>query len=599
MIRGTDRRRRCHTLVRLAVSSRGLGIRPGLTWGVPFAGMAVACLLIAASFRRAREVDTEPPLPSAERVPWPPDMRVAPPPPDAPPPDTWPQLEVTVRDPGGALVPGAAVQVWVDGRGCIGRSFGKHHFRRPDVVDSPDGRDTWLSGAAYTGADGVATLRVPTGTGTHLVARDASGRIALMRFGQDQCMSPCVTSGDCGSCTLGAPCTDHRPVSDCSAPRQLILQLAEPVEVSGRVVDEDARPVAGARVIPTPRQDHLYARWTAEPWVEGSLAIDEWSRVSWGAPHEDPMITDVSGRFAMQVAQRGSMELVVVAPRHLMSERQVEVFDRPMNVELRTVRAARLVMRVIDNDGEPVAGAYVYCCKSDSEAAMTDSAGRLVVNGIAGGLHTFWVQADGFAPREIAMFAGDREMPIRLEPVPHVRVDLSASRALVSSLGDRPLVDVRLVAPGDPPEPIYSEQRVGSAELAPDGSGLAVIEKVPPGEYTIWVTWRGGLVRGPIVRVRDETPVAAHVRLAGEASLDGSIRERVDGRLRDVRWYSDLWVMDGSRRIGTRALVENGRYYFPVLPAGRWLLRSRRSRRIEIRPGANRRDLIVRSSRRD
>lgn len=470
----------------------------------------------------------------SDRFAWPPDMRVAPAPPDAPPPGTWPRLQVTVIDPERARVAGAAVQVWLDGRGCIGRSFGTS-FMRPDVVDSPDGSDTWLSAAAYTGADGVAMLRFPTGTATHLVARDARGRVAVKRFDRrDSCMTPCAWR-DCGSCTEGAPCTYRRGPIDCSWPRRVTLELAEPVQVSGRVLDQDGHPVAGARVMPTPEPDHWHADLTAEPFPHGLLAIDEWSRVAWGPPHEEPVIADRSGRFRMQLAQRGPMVLVIAAPRHLVAEPFVEVGAGPLDLELRTVRAARLIMRVVDADDQPVVGAMVYV-DSRAQAALTDSAGRLVFDGVVRGLHTVSVGAGGHAPREVAMFAGEREMLIRLETVPHVRVELSASPALVSSLGDRPLVDVRLVAPGDPAERLRGGERRAVAELAPDGSGRAVLEEVARGEYTVWVSWRGGLVRGPIVRVGDAARAVAHVRLAAEAS---------------------------------------------------------RSRRVDIEPGANRRDLVV------
>jgi len=300
----------------------------------------------------------------------------------------------------------------------------------------------------------------------------------------------------------------------------------------------------------------------------------------------------VNGRFSMWLAHRGRMVLTVAAPGRPLAESFIQLVGPPIDVDIETARRSRLVMRTMSMDDRPVAGTLVAFSRNRGPAA-TDDTGRLVVNGIGGGRHTIAVKADGYAPRSVEVVA-DRETLIRLQAVPHVKVEVSASPALVSSLGDRPLVEVSLVAPGDRPEwEAGSEPRSAIAELAPDGSGRAVIEKVPPGAYRSWVTWRGGLVRGPIVRVNDETPVAVHIRLTGEASLAGSIRERVDGRLRDVRWYPDLWVIDERQTVGAPALVENGRYSFTLLPPGRWRLETHRSRRIEIRPGANRRDLVV------
>ena len=500
------------------------------------------------------------------RVWWPPDMRVAPPPPDALPPHTWPRLRVTVVDPAGMPVAGAAVQVWVDGRGCIGRSFGTR-FMRPDVVDSPQGKNTWLSGAAFTGADGVAIIRVPTGTATHVVARDATGRAAVSRQDRyDRCMMPCAWRS-CGTCSEGPPCT-YRREAGCGE-RSIDLRLQPPVTLVGRVFDENARPLPGTRVVGFPMED--FDRVEIEAWSDPERwRVDEWSRVASGPPHEAPVVTDSTGGFALQVVVPARLVLLAAAPGRPLASVAVDTEHPPRSIELRTGPVSRLALRVVDGAARPVEDTVFV---GDQQVPFpADSTGHLVLAGLSARRHTVWVTANGFHTRRLALEPGEREVLVRLSPRPHVAVDVTAPRALVSSLGDRPLVDVRLVAPGDLPEThAVSEPRSGIVELAPDGSGTAWLEDVTPGDYTIWVTWRGGLVRGPRVRVPPAGIASSAVHLEADASLSGALRSRTAGQTRDVTYYHCLKLRHPTIPISTCASVDwTGRYSFPLVPAGRW-----------------------------
>ena len=490
---------------------------------VVLGAMAATCLVVA---RLAGDIATETPTVVTPRVAWPPDMRVAPPPPDALPPETWPTLRVAVLDAVGAPVAGAAVQVWVDGRGCIGRSYGSSMRMRPDVVDSPRGTDTWLSGAAFTGADGVATIRVPTGTATHVVARDAAGRVAVAREDvYDSCMMPCAGQS-CGFCA-DAPCT-YRRAPSCSGERTRVMRVHHPGVISGRVVDHNRRPLAGAHVLAVQVKDF---EQTADPWSDSAhWILDEWSRVATGPPHLAPVQTDSTGAFAFQVARPEPLLVVAAAPGQPLASVRVDPAEPRRFIELRTGPPSRLALRVVDGAGQPVE-ATVYV-GDDGKLFQTDAAGRALLSGLSARRETFWVTADGFESRELVLAPDQSEVLVRLSPRRHVAVEVTAPRALVSSLGDRPLVEVELVpSDGRPLTPSYPDKRRGAAELAPDGHGRAFLNEVLPGMYRVRVTWRGGLVRGPEVLVPAAGIASATVHLAGDATLSGF---RPGGNRRDL-----------------------------------------------------------------
>ena len=153
---------------------------------------------------------------------------------------------------------------------------------------------------------------------------------------------------------------------------------------------------------------------------------------------------------------------------------------------------------------------------------------------------------------------------------------------------------LRVVSPALPQQE-YRREPDAYVELGQDGTGCATVEGLEPGDYTVWAAWRGGLVRGPDVRVDDSGPHLARVELTGEASLSGAIQKRTPGGLEDVTWFLGLELRHETLPIGTHALVDgDGRHSFPVLPPGRWRLGDRAQRvPVQLRPGDNHRDVVV------
>lgn len=309
------------------------------------------------------------------------------------------------------------------------------------------------------------------------------------------------------------------------------------------------------------------------------------------------MVTDSTGGFALEVVDPARLVLLAAAPGRPLASVAIDPEHPPRSIELRTGPASRLALRVVDGVSRPVE-ATVFV--GDQQVPFpTDSTGGVVLAGLSARRHTVWIKANGFHSRELALEPGEREVLVRLSTRPHVAVHVSAPRALVSALGDRPLVEVHLVAPDDPPETDPShDPPIGIAELAPDGSGTAWLEGVPSGDYRIWVTWRGGLVRGSPVRVPMAGSATARVHLAADASLSGAIRSRTAGQLRDVTYYDCLKLRHPTIPISTCATVDwTGRYSIPLVPAGRWQIqegRHGRVRPIRLLPGRNIRDVMVR-----
>jgi RNA polymerase sigma factor (sigma-70 family) len=168
-----------------------------------------------------------------------------------------------------------------------------------------------------------------------------------------------------------------------SGARSVVLTLgAGGGRVTGRVLDPDGLPVAGARVLAGPRQGHV---------------VEVGSRRAMAAK-PGPVETDAEGRFAiLGNIEAGPQPIHATARGYPVVESEVEVVaGATAEVELRLQPAARVEGRVLGVDGAPAADVLVREAEEDrggwyrlnfpGPETRTDAQGFFTLDGVAPGL---------------------------------------------------------------------------------------------------------------------------------------------------------------------------------------------------------------------
>jgi len=334
-----------------------------------------------------------------------------------------------------------------------------------DVVQI-EGAQPWR-GEVRTGPGGRGVVCAPAGAHAYVDAWDDDGR-----WGREA-----HYVRDSG---------DGRP----QAP--LVVRVAEPTVVTGRVLDEAGAPLAGARV-------GVYAYDGSSPrWLGVDLTHEV---VGERAPRSDP-----DGRFELSIGRFGLYAIGATHPEHR------DGFAGPVpargggrvEVEVRVRPAAILSGRVL-HAGEPIAGASVTIThghglmgmSSDADGGFTslplDPAQRVQLR----------VAAEGYVARTLDVAPGHRD--VELELAARLAVTVRPSAALG-----------RCVPPLD--EASRGRRSLGySQPLGVDASGVAarvvdpaepvVLDGLAPGQTTVRVLGAGegeatvDLVAGRTTRV--------------------------------------------------------------------------------------------------
>ncbi|MFG0316891.1 MAG: carboxypeptidase regulatory-like domain-containing protein, partial [Planctomycetota bacterium JB042] len=318
------------------------------------------------------------------------------------------------------------------------------------------------------------------------------------------------------------------------------IELGPVTALSGRVVDEEDRPIAGATVravlSPVPialvggerfRPDAVVVRGDDEvtplpAWVE-----PWWTRFP--APRA---VTGADGRFTLGGVARGVVSLVV----HAEGRRPIAKATPTGNVPARDVGDLRLDAgrtlegRVLDAAGAPVAGAAVFagvhsvladCAFAAPAVAPTDSDGRFAVRGLP-----------EFGDLTVAVRAGPRDgfRVDRPGDVEEVELRLAPTTALVVDL-----VGTELPAPGRI-EVAAVRAGAGTPSLAGEGAARHpaesvdgrrfVFERLRPGGYVVLVAVDGAARPFPVelppggasIEVAAPTPTRLDVRVVDDAS---------------------------------------------------------------------------------
>ena len=185
--------------------------------------------------------------------------------------------------------------------------------------------------------------------------------------------------------------------------------VANGVQVSGRVVDSDGRPIAGAKV----------------QFVIG---------IGW-----KEMSTDPDGHFALDNCQPGKFTLVAQADRYSPELKEIEIGDRNQTLEFKLATGRTLRVRIVDVDGRPIAGAGIYAetwrgYHTQLLRTSTDAEGRVTWPSAPEDATIFDIVSKDFLQiRGMPLRAGNDEVVITMQPklqISGVVVDAESGKAI-------------------------------------------------------------------------------------------------------------------------------------------------------------------------
>ncbi len=353
------------------------------------------------------------------------------------------------------------------------------------------------------------------------------------------------------------------------------LELERGAPVSGRVVDPNGKPVAGARVMAT---------------NAGAFAPMN--------PEHDAVETDDEGKFTLPAVGKGTFRFVALHSEHPPSSTELlhidgtsERSDIVIVMELGGILAGR----VVDETGAPTPWATVRIGRDpESKSGATNADTRQAVAAEDG---TF--RLEGVARKPLAAFATSETASSEL-----VRFDLGAEGdkldlVLTLSLGGtiagtvvdeagEPLAELQVTAIPDfaNGEPIEELSIRGPAFAVTDGGGGFVIRGLRDGQYRLWAARDVG----------GQTPFMRKATTARVGDDDVKIVLPADGGIEGTARFSDgkppaLMTVAVAGAAGVPA--RDGVFRIDGLPAGSYDVTFRGPdftektlRDVEVEPGA-------------
>lgn len=274
--------------------------------------------------------------------------------------------------------------------------------------------------------------------------------------------------------------------------------------IAGLVVDEAGRPLAGARVLTLPNPA---AR-------TGELAMDE--KVAW---------TGADGRFALRSLPANRLHSVTASLDGFAPATQPADASSGPPVRFQLGRGATAVGRVVDEAGQPVAGAQVVLAPAPVPSvpdaglgrlqAVSDREGRFRIPHVDAGSFGLQVRREGFAP------ATPGEVAI---PDKAAEADLGTITLARGSVIEGVVVDSRgkpVAGANVDPEALDGASFVQAVTTGLDGR-FRFADLPRESRFNLWID-RPGFVQRQMSEVEAPTPKPLRIALVEARSLRGQV----------------------------------------------------------------------------
>lgn len=408
---------------------------------------------------------------------------------------------------------------------------------QPRTLDPIDARDAKLI-AAFRREAGPAV-----DTSSRSLSTDASGRYRI------DGVAPGAYVAVAFSAALAPGTSEGFAVRSGSDTPDIRIAMHPGVLVEGRVVGRDG-PIAGALV------------------TAGSSSGEAITKIA-------STMTSAQGDFTLR-ALSGAITLSVTAPGHGVVERTLALGDagprRREDFSL-VVENAQLRGQVLAPDGGPAAQVTVRVIEGPTRRqTITDRTGKFTIERAAAGAYVLEVSGGDY-PTTRASAQADRWTEVRLERGGSLRLDLR------DAFDFAPINNVRVEGRGP-------NNRTATGTT--DGSGIATLRGLAPGEWTFELRAKGFTATSRTVALR-AAPDDLRITLARSATLSGVVRDRRGIRLANVK------VFVGELTTTTDA---NGNFRLVDAPAGSYWVEAelegiRGATQVRLEPGGERQAIEI------
>jgi protocatechuate 3,4-dioxygenase beta subunit len=337
-----------------------------------------------------------------------------------------------------------------------------------------------------------------------------------------------------GAESASAPMTT--PTSD--APVDVPDEIAGARKLSGHVVDETGKGVAGATVI---------AESPGHP------------------PHETTTRSD--GAFSLDAAPSPGT-LTARATGFAIARLAVQAGGDVAALELRLHAASPVSGIVVDASGKPVAGAFVECEGAGDTSATTDEAGHFELAAAADGCRATATHADFGTSPPVDLVAGDRN-----------RIEMPSPGAISGTVSDeqgRPVTRYLLSIESFTPALGVATTPWGRHERVEEAGGAFTLDNLSAGKYVLVASAEGRppAKSEPVEVESGRTASGVRITLGKGGTLSGVVTDRTTQKpIAGVRVRLDAVTSSGPSAVAPSITDESGHYAIDGVPNGPFSIR--------------------------